>query len=350
MHRTAASLFAALALTLVVQFLWSLFSAVPLPSGEGGFLAESVRDAAVVLSGLGSVAGIVAGLYLALTLARRGSQDYADDVILFLTSSALGVATQLLPAAAYRLLGRFDLLWSRIPFVGDHITSLAFLVAGVSYVRFTARFPVPLLEHRLSRIGRITAVHSLTPFAWLWLGLVPILMLDRTEATFEGLLGFGWSFLVWLIALLILMSAGLYNLVLANRIGSNQQARRARIVLASLVAFGLSLALAILVAMLGDPSGVADTVFGAGYLVHLLLLLFAVLLFGALEPSLAIRKSARITLLAVLGVFFFSGVESVLSDLVIGTLGLPSILSSFLAGGLVAAMLTLWHLRAAPAN
>lgn len=347
-YGAASSLLALLALTLVVQFVWSLFSSVPQPTEPGGYLTETVRDAAVIFAGLASLAGILAGLHLALALARRRSEEHTDDVILFLTSSALGVATQILPGAAYPLLGGYELLWSKIPLIGNQLSALAFLVAGVSYVRFTARFPVPLAEHgKLTLVGRITAVHSLRGHAWLWLGLLPILMLDRTGASFEDLLGFGWSFLVWLLALLILMGAGLYNLLLAMRIGSAGEASRAWIMLASLVSFGLSLVIAISIFFLGDPSGVADTVFGLGYLIHVILLLFAVLLFGALEPSLAIRKSARVALVAVFGVFLFSGTESVLSDLVIGVLGLPSILSSFLAGGLVAAVLAIWRLRAA---
>jgi hypothetical protein len=351
LQRAASSLFAALALILIAQFAWSLLSSVSLLPGTESYLRETVRDAVVILIGLASLAGILTGLYLALALARRGSGEYTDDVVLFLTSSSLGVATQLLPAAAYRLLGGFDLLWSRVPVIGDELTGLAFLVAGVSYVRFAARYPVHLSEHRgLSFVGRITAVQSLRGLVWLWLGLIPIMMLDRAEPTFEGLLGFGWSFLVWLLALLVLLSAGLYNLLLAIRIGSPEEASRARIVLASLFAFGLSLALAIFVFLVGDPPGVADAVFGVGYLVHVALLLFAVLLFGALETSLAIRKSARVALLAVLGVFFFSGIEGVLSDLVIGSLGLPSILSSFLAGGLVAAALAFWRLRTGEAE
>jgi hypothetical protein len=348
-YRAASSLFAILAITLIAQFAWTLLSTVPQSTEPGGYVAEVLRDAGVVLTGLASLGGIVAALVLAVALARRGSEEYTNDVILFLTSSALGVATQLIPAAAHRLVDGFELLWSGIPLVRDHLTTLTFLVAGVSYVRFTARFPVCLREHEgLGGLGKITAVYSLGGLAWLWLGLIPILMLDRGQNAIDGLLGFGWSFLLWLFALLVLSCAGLYNLLLAIRLGTADDARRARMVLYSLVAYGLSLALAIFVFILGDPPGVADTVFGVGYLLHVILLLLAVLLYGALEPSLAIRKSVRVALMAVLGVFLFSGTENVLSDLVIGALGAPSIVTSFLAGGVVATAVALWRLRRVP--
>ncbi len=306
-----------------------------------------------LFAGVTVVAGISAAV-LALMLAWRAASradSRALALFLALLSYFLDWST-----IGYLEEGRSDVVrvfidWS-IP------TSTLFAVAAL--VRFSALFPLPLTPADVG-VGRVAgrASGAWAAFrAWLlrpaaaWGLAAGILTLDAIGFAVSGPLSRALGVRVSLSGVLIPLTVGLLigalALVVANLRASyaaSDAAGRRRLfwvlegVFAATIILALASAVKLALMLAGRPAA-----FGSLYALTsftglaLLVLCLAIAMFraGALDPALAIRRTALYGLVGIVMVFLFTGAEQFIEEVLATHLGLGSKASGMLTGGTVA--------------
>ena len=353
--RIAALLFATVAAAVTVRFAFVLLTSLsdsggPLFTSEGAAL---LRRVGMVLLGALTAAGVLASLTLAgLLVRRRADRAYVDDLILFLTTSAVFAAAWLMPRTELALGARGlpTAWWWNVP-GNEEIGAMATYVSALALLRFSVRFPVPLSRRTDGGvISRVTCRLGLTHWPWLLVPAVALVPLDESAAYSMGMFSQSWSLVGLIVVVVLMFSASVHNLARSGRVADEAERARARFALASLIVFALAVAFALATAlyiawMVDFMWTLVDLVFGLGYLLHVVLLMWAVLHDGALDASLVIKKTTLAAGAGLCLVFLFAGLEEVLTGWALDRVGLPAGIGSFVAAGIVAVIAVLWRSR-----
>ncbi len=248
---------------------------------------------------------------------------------------------------------------------------LSFLLSFAAFLRFSAVFPRPLTADRLrppglgrfGRVARRLRLAFLRPgVAWgsaLAVYLVqrytPRVMASLSDAAAVPagqpppalITGFFVAILLLLGYAVLAMAMGARNLAASYRVAAPDERRRIQWVTFGFVsAWWLILAAAGLVAVAAVIPGETDLLAAALplalFLAPLVIVLGAavgILYGGAIDPTLALERSAVYGALGVLGLVGFAAVENAVSERVEAWLDLPGFVGAMAAGGVVALIL-----------
>lgn len=250
---------------------------------------------------------------------------------------------------------------------------LSFLLTFAAFLRFSAVFPRRLTADRLpeARLGRFSLVRAarriritfLRP-AVPWAGAAGVYLLQRyiprllgsltdLSAAAEGqippalLLGFVVAIVLMAAFAVFAMALGARNLATSYRLATPAERRRVQWVIAGFVSawwmvLGAGGLMAVAALLPGESDLLAAALPLALFLAPLMIVLGAavgILYSGAIDPTLALEKSAIYGALGVLAVVAFAALENAVSEQVEAWLGLPGFVGSMAAGGVVAVAL-----------
>jgi hypothetical protein len=249
---------------------------------------------------------------------------------------------------------------------------LSFLLTFAAFLRFSAVFPARLTADRLpeprlerfalARAARRVRVAFLQP-AVPWLAAAGVYLLQRYVPRVLGsvtgltpseeqipralLLGFLVAIVLMAAFAVLAMGLGARNLATSYRLADRVERRRVLWVIAGFVTawwmvVGAAGLMAVAALLPGESELLAAALPLAVFLAPLTIVLGAAvgtLYSGAIDPELALEKSAIYGALGVLAVVAFAAMENVVSELVEGWLQLPGFVGSMAAGGLVAVAL-----------
>lgn len=331
-----SAVFACFGALMVGRFTWVVLVAVSAPR-DGPFLSTVFAGAASLLFALAVCGGAIGGLAMAGAVWARTSEAYSATLVLFLAGSSFAVSSSLLPAAEYLFRPRSIVWWWQIRGAG-FLEGLAWFVSSVAFARFAVAFARELDWTVTGRVlGRLaTAVES--KGVWGVLLLLLVTPFDDSSAIEGVLWDWSWSIVISVTVLVALQLVGVAVLAAAVKQARGFARVRGQLVSVAWIAFFVGVAGEGVMTLLYDFRR-ADLFLGLAYLVHLGLLSVGVIFYATLGSGLVVQRSLIVAVVAVSGAFVFSGLEGVISDYVVGQLGLPDVVSSFLAGGLVAAVL-----------
>lgn len=238
-----------------------------------------------------------------------------------------------------------------LPSGGDRAYNLALAVgiatALAALVRFSTQFPGSVRSggskpsgsgNRFIRIRSTAASLQVVGLAGVLVALV--LALDALLLRPTWYLG---SSLVLIYAFMVLgfLIASLNLWVGYSKVGEEDRRRivwvgQGVLILAIGVTIPLALRFASAAIRAELPSAVDWYVLALSELGFVLCLAFAVFGRGAIDPTLLFRRTTIAGGLTILGLFFFSGIENLATDLITSTVGLPDWAGTWIAGGLVA--------------
>ena len=322
---------------------------------KGVLLFQAGEIPGVVVAGEIALAPSIAfaASFLALALLWRAQASRESRVLaLFLALLAYWVGSQ----SIWLVPGFEDVS----PFVDGAINVVhgwALLVCGAALLRFSALFPVELSPEGLLAVGAgiqpagavlgMRAALLRPRLVWgITLGMclavaavMPLLLPSFPHYRAVGAVAVP---VLIVLQLAILVSAAA-NLRSGYRVADEAGRRRVFWLLEGLLAGASILVIASAVKALQlltyTRPGALNWYAGAIYLSILVILAgIAVAMFfsGALDPALAIRRTAVFGLVGITMVFIFAGVENAMQNLVAERLGMSDHLSGLISGGLVA--------------
>lgn len=246
---------------------------------------------------------------------------------------------------------------------------LSFLLTFAAFLRFSAVFPARLTADRLpdprlkrftlARAARRVRVAFLQP-AVPWLAAATVYLLQRyvprvlqsvtglspseEQIPRALLLGFLVAIVLMAVFAVLAMGLGARNLATSYRLADREERSRVLWVVAGFVSawwmvVGAAGLMTVAALLPGESDLLAAALPLAIFLGPLMIVLGAavgILYSGAIDPALALEKSAIYGALGVLAVVAFAAVENVVSELVEAWLQLPGFVGPMAAGGLVA--------------
>jgi hypothetical protein len=279
----------------------------------------------------------VAGSLLALTLAwRRKAASGAFALAVFLALFANAVSHSGLYAWA-----KFHELPDRVADALDLFLPAAVVFMTASLLRFSALFPEPLTAERIPASARLRSLRlaMIRPgIAW---GGAAAVMTVAAVATFANPAAIRFLRPTMITLVLGVFIASFVNLRLTYRAADRAGRRRMFWVFEGFLVVVAIFTVASFIKAVQMLHGVSGgtwyplTVF-AGFILLIVCLTIAMFFSGALDPSLAIKRTAIYGVLGILTVFIFAGVENAVNGYLTQWIHLSESASGMIIGGTVA--------------